>query len=217
MENIVIDVCDLKKVYGEQTVLQDIDIGFEEGSCTGIVGNNGSGKTVLFKCICGFVKPTEGYVKVNGKIIGKEVDFIEDAGIIIETPGFINSLSGLKNLEMLAALNDKIGREEIIATLETVGLREAMNKKVKNYSLGMRQRLGIAQAIMERPGILILDEPFNGLDKIGVVEMRGIIKDMNKNGTTIIISSHNNEDIKELCGRVIELDGGMIKNDTQYK
>ena len=167
MENIVIDVCDLKKVYGEQTVLQDIDIGFEEGSCTGIVGNNGSGKTVLFKCICGFVKP--------------------------------------------------IGREEIIATLETVGLREAMNKKVKNYSLGMRQRLGIAQAIMERPGILILDEPFNGLDKIGVVEMRGIIKDMNKNGTTIIISSHNNEDIKELCGRVIELDGGMIKNDTQYK
>ncbi|MBR3295350.1 MAG: ATP-binding cassette domain-containing protein [Clostridia bacterium] len=217
MENIVIDVCDLKKVYGEQTVLQDIDIGFEEGSCTGIVGNNGSGKTVLFKCICGFVKPTEGYVKVNGKIIGKEVDFIEDAGIIIETPGFINSLSGLKNLEMLAALNDKIGREEIIATLETVGLREAMNKKVKNYSLGMRQRLGIAQAIMERPGILILDEPFNGLDKIGVVEMRGIIKDMNKDGTTIIISSHNNEDIKELCGRVIELDGGMIKNDTQYK
>ena len=217
MENIVIDVCDLKKVYGEQTVLQDIDIGFEEGSCTGIVGNNGSGKTVLFKCICGFVKPTEGYVKVNGKIIGKEVDFIEDAGIIIETPGFINSLSGLKNLEMLAALNDKIGREEIIATLETVGLREAMNKKVKNYSLGMRQRLGIAQAIMERPGILILDEPFNGLDKIGVVEMRGIIKDMNKNGTTIIISSHNNEDIKELCERVIELDGGMIKNDTQYK
>ncbi len=217
MENIVIDVCDLKKVYGEQTVLQDIGIGFEEGSCTGIVGNNGSGKTVLFKCICGFVKPTEGYVKVNGKIIGKEVDFIEDAGIIIETPGFINSLSGLKNLEMLAALNEKIGREEIIATLGTVGLREAMNKKVKNYSLGMRQRLGIAQAIMERPGILILDEPFNGLDKIGVVEMRGIIKDMNKNGTTIIISSHNNEDIKELCGRVIELDGGMIKNDTQYK
>lgn len=215
MDKDIIDVYHLRKVYGDQTVLKDLDIKIKEGSCTGIVGNNGSGKTVLFKCICGFVKPTEGYVKVAGSIIGKDVDFIENAGIIIETPGFINNLSGLRNLEMLADLKGRIQREQIMKILDTVGLSDAVNKKVRNYSLGMRQRLGIAQAIMEDPRILVLDEPFNGLDKGGVLEMREVIRKMNRKGTTVLLSSHNNEDIRELCDRVIELDGGFIKDDRR--
>ncbi len=215
MDKDIIDVYHLRKVYGDQTVLKDLDIKIKEGSCTGIVGNNGSGKTVLFKCICGFVKPTEGYVKVADSIIGKDVDFIENAGIIIETPGFINNLSGLRNLEMLADLKGRIQREQIMKILDTVGLSDAVNKKVRNYSLGMRQRLGIAQAIMEDPRILVLDEPFNGLDKGGVLEMREVIRKMNRKGTTVLLSSHNNEDIRELCDRVIELDGGVIKDDRR--
>ena len=140
------------------------------------MGNNGSGKTVLMKCICGFLLPTEGKVIVNGKRVGRDVDFPSDLGIIIETPGFLPNITGLKNLEILASLNKKIGLEEIVAAIRKVGLDPAMKKPVGKYSLGMRQRLGIAQAIMENPSLLILDEPLNGLDKHGVADMRKLIK-----------------------------------------
>ena len=215
MKDALIKIRNVSKKYGEQTVLYDITLDIPSGSCTGFVGNNGSGKTVLFKCICGFVKPTKGYIEVREKRIGRDSDFIEDTGIIIENPGFLGNLTGYRNLELLSSINNKIDRTRILSMLEQVGLDDAMNKKVRNYSLGMRQRLGIAQAIMEKPSILILDEPFNGLDREGLTAMRELVRSMNEKGTTVLISSHNSSDIELLCDRVIELDGGKMINEKR--
>ncbi len=215
MKDALIKIRNVSKKYGEQTVLYDITLDIPSGSCTGFVGNNGSGKTVLFKCICGFVKPTKGYIEVREKRIGRDSDFIEDTGIIIENPGFLGNLTGYRNLELLSLINNKIDRTRILSMLEQVGLDDAMNKKVRNYSLGMRQRLGIAQAIMEKPSILILDEPFNGLDREGLTAMRELVRSMNEEGTTVLISSHNSSDIELLCDRVIELDGGKMINEKR--
>ena len=200
----------ISKHFGKENVLKKVTRDFETGKIHGIVGNNGSGKTVLMKCICGFLIPDEGKVIVNGKRVGKDVDFPDDLGVIIETPGFLPNISGLKNLQILASLNKKIGTKEIEAAITQVGLDPSMKKPVGKYSLGMRQRLGIAQAIMENPSILILDEPFNGLDKTGVSEMRKLIKELKGQGKTIILASHNQNDIDELCDTVCEMDAGEM-------
>lgn len=205
-----ISVMNLKMNFGEEQVLKGISREFEAGKIHGIVGNNGSGKTVLMKCICGFLSPTEGRVVVDGKTIGKDVDFPENIGIIIETPGFLPGLTGIKNLKVLASLKRKIGDEEIRNVIRKVGLDPDLKKPVSKYSLGMRQRLGIAQAIMEDPSILILDEPFNGLDKNGVMQMRKLIKELREDGKTIILASHNQADIDELCDTVCEMDAGVM-------
>lgn len=210
MDDIAIRVEGVYKRFGTDTVLKDVSRSFERGRIHGIVGNNGSGKTVLMKCICGFLIPTEGEVIVNGKQVGKDVDFPHDMGLIIETPGFLPNVTGLKNLEILASLNKKIGLEEIAAAIRRVGLDPLMKKPVGKYSLGMRQRLGIAQAIMEDPSLLILDEPLNGLDKHGVREMRDLIKGLKKQGKTILLASHNQGDIDELCDTVCEMDAGVM-------
>lgn len=206
----MIEINGLSKKFGTVEVLHEITRSFEKGKIHGVVGNNGSGKTVLFKCICGFMKPTTGTVCVNGKIIGKDVDFPLDIGIIIETPGFIPYYSGIKNLQILAAINNKINTQQIIQTLKTVGLDEKLKRPVSKYSLGMRQRLGIAQAIMEDPEVLILDEPFNGLDKNGVAQIRNLILSLKERGKTIILASHNKEDIDILCDTVWEMDAGVL-------
>ena len=213
----VIRVMDVSKSFGEETVLHHISYDFKEGRIYGIVGNNGSGKTVLMKCICGFMKPTSGEVFVGGKQIGKEVDFAPDTGVIIETPGFVPFYSGYRNLKILAGLNHKIGKEEIEEAMRTVGLDPKLKRHVKKYSLGMRQRLGIAQAIMEKPKLLILDEPFNGLDKEGVEQMRTYFLELKKQGVTILLSSHTSEDIKLLCDTVTEMEKGktVILNDRR--
>lgn len=203
-------VQNISKDFGQERVLRNVSREFEAGRIHGIVGNNGSGKTVLMKCICGFLLPTEGKVIVSGKHVGKDVDFPADLGIIIETPGFLPQLSGMKNLEVLAALNRRIGIAEIAAAIQRVGLDPTMKKPVGKYSLGMRQRLGIAQAIMEDPQLLILDEPLNGLDKHGVREMRGLIKGLKAEGKTILLASHNQNDIDELCDTVCEMDAGVM-------
>ena len=208
--DIAISVQDVYKSFGEETVLKGVTRDFEEGKIHGIVGNNGSGKTVLMKCICGFLHPTKGKVFVNYKQVGKDMDFPDDMGIIIETPGFLPNLTGQKNLQLLASLKKKIGNETIKKVIERVGLDPNMKKPVGKYSLGMRQRLGIAQAIMEDPHILILDEPFNGLDKYGVAQMRDLIKGLRIEGKTIILASHNQIDIDELCDTVCEMDAGIM-------
>lgn len=200
-----IEVENVCKSFGKQEVLKNISIKIPRGSIHGVVGNNGSGKTVLMKCICGFMHCDKGKVMVNGKQVGKDVDFPEDIGIIIETPGFISNLSGYKNLKILAALKGKIEKKEIRETLIKVGLNPDMKKHVSKYSLGMRQRLGLAQAIMENPSVLVLDEPFNGLDKYGVLEMRNLIKSLKKEGKSILLASHNAQDIEELCDFVYDL------------
>ena len=164
----MISVHALSLTIGRTEILRNIEISFDAGKIHGLIGRNGSGKTMLMKCICGFVRPTAGTVTVAGKQIGRDCDFPDSMGIIIETPGFIPYYSGYRNLRLLAGLNRKIGREEIRKTMQTVGLDPDLKRHVRKYSLGMRQRLGLAQAIMENPDLLILDEPMNGLDKEGV-------------------------------------------------
>ena len=207
---IAIKVENVSKDFAQEKVLRSVTREFESGLIHGIVGNNGSGKTVLMKCICGFLVPTEGKITVNGQIVGKDVDFPGNMGLIIETPGFLPNVSGVKNLEILASLNKKIGLSEIAEAIRTVGLDPKLNKPVGKYSLGMRQRLGIAQAIMEDPKLLILDEPLNGLDKHGVAEMRALIKSLKAKGKTILLASHNQADIDELCDTVCEMDAGVM-------
>ena len=206
----IISVKNLSKDFGQERVLKSVSRDFEKGKIHGIVGNNGSGKTVLMKCICGFLIPTEGEVIANGRRVGKDVDFPPGLGLIIETPGFLPNMTGVKNLEILASLNKKIGLEGIAAAIRRVGLDPLMKKPVGKYSLGMRQRLGIAQAIMENPSLLILDEPLNGLDKHGVAEMRQLIKGLKEQGKTILLASHNQGDIDELCDTVCEMDAGVM-------
>lgn len=192
-------------------ILKNVSIHFERGKIHGLIGRNGSGKTMLMKCICGFVKPTSGEITVDGKHIGKDCDFPNNAGIIIETPGFIPYYSGLKNLKLLADLRKKITTDDIRSTMKQVGLDPDLKRHVRKYSLGMRQRLGLAQAIMENPDLLILDEPMNGLDKDGVEDMRKYLLDLKAQGKTILIASHSAEDIDVLCDTVCEMDKGKLE------
>lgn len=206
-----IELIHVTKKFGQELVLKEVNLTLEQGRVYGIIGNNGSGKTVLMKCICGFLIPTTGLIQVFGSSIGRDVDFPESLGVIIETPGFLTNLTGRKNLEILAGMRRKIGPAEILQVLGKVGLDPALKKPVANYSLGMRQRLGIAQAIMEDPKLLILDEPFNGLDKHGVGEIRKLLLELKEEGKTILLASHNEEDIRILCDEVYEMDGGVLR------
>ena len=200
------------KKFGTQTVLNNVSLTLEDGKIYGFVGQNGCGKTVLFKSICGFIYLDRGTITVDGKVIGKDIDIIKDAGIIIESPGFLPNYSAFKNLKFLTMIKDNIGDEQIKSTLISVGLDPESKKVVGKFSLGMRQRLGIAQAIMENPHILILDEPMNGLDKRGVEDIRKILMDLEKKGKLILLASHNPLDIDILCDCVYELDAGTIVN-----
>lgn len=206
---IVIDK--LTKSFKGKKVLEDVNMRLQEGRIYGIVGDNGSGKTVLLKLICGFMKPDSGTVTVNGKVIGKDADFPENTGIIIEAPGFLPNYSGMKNLEYLASIRGKIGKEQIESAMKTVGLDPSSKLRVGKYSLGMKQRLGIAQAIMENQQLLILDEPMNALDKDAVEEMRKLFLSIKASGKTMLIVSHNEGDISTLCDEVYEFDGARIK------
>mgnify|MGYP000075501998 FL=1 len=200
------------KKFGTLTVLNNVSLTLEDGKIYGFVGQNGCGKTVLFKSICGFIYLDRGTITVDGKVIGKDIDIIKDAGIIIESPGFLPNYSAFKNLKFLTMIKDNIGDEQIKSTLISVGLDPESKKVVGKFSLGMRQRLGIAQAIMENPHILILDEPMNGLDKRGVEDIRKILMDLKKKGKLILLASHNPLDIDILCDCVYELDAGTIVN-----
>lgn len=207
---LMINTENLSLTINKTEILRDITISFDKGKIHGLIGRNGSGKTMLMKCICGFVRATSGKVTVAGKEIGKDCDFPESTGVIIETPGFIPYYSGYKNLKILADLGAKAGKEDICNAMRTVGLSPELKRHVKKYSLGMRQRLGLAQAIMEDPDLLILDEPMNGLDKDGVADMRRYLLDLKARGKTIIIASHSAEDIEVLCDTVCEMDKGRL-------
>ena len=198
----------ITKVFGESRALSEISLTLGRGRIHGIIGRNGSGKTVLLKCICGFMKPTSGEIRIDGKkvVYGKP----QETAAIIEVPGFIDHISGLRNLEYLAGIKRKIGKKQAWQTMELVGLDPGDRKKVGKYSLGMRQRLAIAQAIMEDEPLIILDEPMNGLDNRGVEDVRRILLELRDRGKTILIASHSHEDIELLCDTVKELDHGKI-------
>ena len=207
----MITVEHVTKRFRDQTVLNDVSCSFENGKIHGIVGSNGSGKTVFMKCICGFLFPDSGKVLIDGKQVGKAFDFPPSLGLIIESPGFLPTRSGMSNLKLLAAIRHKVKKEDLIRAMEQVGLDPALKKPVGKYSLGMRQRLGLAQAIMEDPKLLILDEPFNGLDRTGATEIRSLLLQLKSEGKTILLSSHNHVDIDTLCDTVLELDAGKIQ------
>lgn len=191
-------------------ILQHITLDFLSGNIYGLVGRNGSGKTMLMKAICGFVPVTEGKITVFDKEIGKKDQFAENMGFIIETPGFLPNYTAYQNLAFLSSINGKIDKKRISEMLERVGLTSAGQKKVGKFSLGMNQRLGLAQALIENPDLLILDEPFNGLDNDGVKQIRSLLLELRDRGKTIIMASHTQEDIDLLCDRVYRMDRGKI-------
>lgn len=204
------NVC--KRFKGEQ-VLKNVNVNFERGKVYGIVGKNGSGKTMLFKTIIGYVRPTSGRVLVNDKEIGRDVDFAENVGIIIETPGFLSGYSAYKNLEYLASIQNRITKQQIKEAISMVGLDAESNKKVGKFSLGMKQRLGIAQAIMEKPDLLILDEPMNGLDTNGIKIVKDLLLRLKSEGKTILLASHYAEDM-DLCDELYSMEAGELEKSV---
>ncbi len=206
----MIKIENLTKKFGEAVVLDDISMELLPGRIYGLVGRNGSGKTMLMKHMLGFVHPTSGKIVVDGKEIGKDIDMPQNVGAIIENPGFLPEYSGFKNLKFLAMIRGKIGNEEIKDAIRLVGLDPESKKHVGKYSLGMRQRLGIAQALMENPDILLLDEPLSGLDNDGVQEMHELLMKQKEQGRLLVIASHSKEDIAVLCDEVFRFDKGKM-------
>ncbi len=210
MNDPAIIVDHVSKQFGEDIVLKDVSLSLERGKIHGIIGRNGSGKTVLMKCICGFLQPTSGSIKVFDKVIGRDCDFAQNTGMLIETPGFLPHETGLNNLLWLARLGKGASKERVKQLIELVGLDPSLRKTVSQYSLGMRQRLGIAQALLDDPLLLILDEPMNGLDKNGVRSIRDLLLNLKAQGKTILLASHFAQDIDELCDTVCEMDQGIL-------
>ncbi len=209
VEEPMVSLQNVTKRFKNLTALDQVSVSFARGKIHGIIGRNGSGKTVMFKCICGFMQPTEGKIFVDGEKVVPSA--AQDIGIIIEDPGFIPSLSAVKNLQLLASVRRAADKERVCSAIERVGLDPNSKQHVGKFSLGMRHRLGIAQAIMEKPKMLILDEPMNGLDKHGVEDIRGLLRELcEQEGVTILMSSHYAEDIEALCDTVCEMDCGKL-------
>lgn len=206
-----IEITNVSKQFKNNTVINNVSLKLESGKIHGLIGRNGSGKTVLMKLIVGFLKPNHGEIRVFGETIGKDTDFARNIGVVIETPGFLMFESGFDNLKYLASIRRTIRNNDIKKAIKSVGLNPDDKKHVGKYSLGMRQRLGLAQAIMENPDLLILDEPMNGLDKDGVSDMRKYLLDLKEQGKTILIASHSAEDIDVLCDTVYEMDKGKLE------
>lgn len=198
------------KLFGETKVLDGISFSCGTSEILGIIGRNGSGKTVLFKCICGLLPLSEGTIKIRQRLLGKEVDIPERMGVLIETPAFLAEFNAYDNLRILAGINHEIGDDRVKEVLEQFGLDWRSRKRVGKYSMGMRQRLGLAQAVMENPDILILDEPMNGLDVHWIEMTRKLLLEMKAQGKAILLASHNKEDIDYLCDRIIRLEGGKM-------
>ena len=214
MDRYEINIKNVSKSFKNQKVLKDISLSLESGKIYGIVGYNGSGKTVLFKCICGFYKVDQGEITVNGKVIGKDVDILPNAGILIEEPGYVRDMTGYQNLDILYCVKNKPNRKIIEETMKRVGLDPKSKKRVSHYSLGMKQRLAIAQATMEDQKILILDEPMNGLDKNGIEQMRNYYRQKREEGKLILLASHNPLDIEILCDEIYLIEDGCLRKMT---
>ncbi len=206
----IIELEHVSKSFGRRQVLRDVSLAVEEGSTVGIVGANGSGKSVLFQLICGFYAPDAGTVRVRGEVLGRGRDFPENIGVLINAPGFIAMDTGLQNLRYLAGIRGVIGDTEIRAAMRKVGLDPEDRTRVEHYSLGMKQKLALAQAVMEDQDILLLDEPFNALDFKTYNDTKELLRVLRAEGKTILLTSHNYEDIEALCGRVYMLEEGRL-------
>lgn len=209
-ENYYLKVENLSKEIKNTRVLNNINLKLNKGKIYGFRGKNGSGKTMLFRALCGLIKPTEGKVEINGQILGDDISFPESVGVIIEYPGFLTNLSGYENLKLISEINNKIGEKEIKETIAAVGLDPEDKKKFKKYSLGMKQRLGIAQALMENPELIILDEPTNALDSDAVVSIKKLLMNMKENNKLILIASHDKEELEFLSDEIFYIENGSI-------
>lgn len=206
----MIKISNMNKIIKNKPVLQNINLDIGRGQICGFVGPNGCGKTMLFRAICNFINISSGEIFINDKKIGPNLEYPVRLGAIIEYPGFIESYSGLKNLEYLASINNYISEDDILKTLDKVGLTKDKDTAVKKYSLGMKQKLGIAQAIMEDQDLIILDEPINALDDDSVKVFRNIIMELKEKGKTILISSHNQKVLEDLFDIVVKMNAGQI-------
>lgn len=209
-ENYYLKVENLSKEIKNTRVLNNINLKLNKGKIYGFRGKNGSGKTMLFRALCGLIKPTEGKVEINGQVLGEDISFPESVGVIIEYPGFLPNLSGYENLKLISEINNKIGENEIKETIAAVGLDPEDKKKFKKYSLGMKQRLGIAQALMENPELIILDEPTNALDSDAVVSIKKLLMNMKENNKLILIASHDKEELGFLSDEIFYIENGSI-------
>lgn len=207
-----IKITSLTKKIGKSVVLENINLEFKGGRIYGLRGKNGSGKTMLMRVISGLILPTSGNVEINGKILGKDMSFPESIGILLENPAFIDSFSGYRNLKALADINRLISEEDIKETIQRAGLNPEDKKKYKKYSLGMKQRLGIAAAVMEKPEIILLDEPINALDESGVKEIRDLLFELKSEERIIIVACHDREELEYLADEIIEISDGKICN-----
>ena len=206
----IIEVNQVSKYFSRRPVLKDVSLSVEAGSAVGIVGSNGSGKSVLFQTVCGFLTPDGGTIKIRGELLGKRRDFPDNVGVLINSPGFISLNTGLQNLKYLAGIRGVIGERQIRAAMQKVGLDPEDRTKVEQYSLGMKQKLGLAQAIMEGQDILILDEPFNALDYKTHNDVKEILRVLQAEGKTMLLTSHNYEDLEALCNQIYVLDDGNL-------
>jgi ABC-2 type transport system ATP-binding protein len=207
----IIKVTSVSKSFRGREVLTSANASFDKGSITALVGANGSGKSLLFRMICGFVTPDSGEIWVDPSYLSKGRDYPEKFGISIDRPGFIAHLTGFANLEMLANIRRTIGASEITQIMLDFGLDPKLKQKVRHYSLGMKQKLALAQAFMESPEVLILDEPFNALDEESVETVRNRIRVFNQNGGTVIFTSHNSDDVRQLASKVYGLRNGCLE------
>lgn len=208
MDNIIIKMENIYKEFDENVVLNNVNVSFEKGKIYGIVGRNGSGKTLLLKLICGIETPTSGSIIIEGKKM--KYGYEHNIGALIETPGYLPGYSGYGYLRLLSQIRNKIDKFEIKKVMEQVGLDYNDRKKTAHYSMGMKQRLGIAQAIMERQSIVLLDEPLNGIDKTGVEDIMKIIRELKSQGRTILITGHYEEEVEKASDMVIKMDMGQI-------
>jgi ABC-2 type transport system ATP-binding protein len=205
-----IELTNVCKKIRKNKVLDEVNMSLEKGKAYGFKGHNGSGKTMLFRAICGLLLPTTGEVKIDNKVVGKDLSFPPSVGVLIEYPGFLPQYTGLKNLQILASIKKQINDEQIKETIEKVGLSWKDDRKFKKYSLGMKQRLGLAQAIMEDPDLIILDEPTNALDPEGIKLVQCIITELKGNSKTILIASHDNDFLNDLTDEVFTLSDGKV-------
>ena len=209
-----IKITDVNKTIKKAPILRDINLEFPGGKVYGLRGKNGSGKTMLMRAICGLITPDSGIIDINGKILGKDISFPESIGVLIENPAFIGNYTGFKNLKVLASIQNRIGDEQIRKALEDIGLDPDDKRTYRKYSLGMKQKLGIAAAVMENPDIIILDEPINALDDVSVEKVHDILEEQKKRGAVIIIACHDKEELDQLSDEIIEISDGRIINKT---
>ena len=210
----MIQLQNVTKRIKENTVLDNVSYTFKSGFVYGLYGQNGSGKTMLMRAICGLITPDSGIIDINGKILGKDISFPESIGVLIENPAFIGNYTGFKNLKVLASIQNRIGDEQIRKALEDIGLDPDDKRTYRKYSLGMKQKLGIAAAVMENPDIIILDEPINALDDVSVEKVHDILEEQKKRGAVIIIACHDKEELDQLSDEIIEISDGKIINKT---